>query len=206
MKSELLTCMDGIGLKAEAAAAAAAMAAAAGEGASDVDEEGGNEAPHGAEAAAGKMVMCLGATNIPWDLDDAFKRRFEKRIYIPLPGVPERAALFRLCLAGLPLDPALDFHALGLQTEHFSGADVAAVAKHASFAPMRRKQAEVMRLFPKPDQIKDRVAAIKGAEAAVKAEAIGMADLLEALRVTNPSASSTNLKMFETYAAEHGST
>lgn len=40
----------------------------------------------------------MGATNIPWVLDSAIRRRFEKRIYIPLPEEPARAVMFKIHL------------------------------------------------------------------------------------------------------------
>ena len=40
----------------------------------------------------------LGATNLPYALDQAVRRRFDKRIYIPLPGPPERLELLKLNL------------------------------------------------------------------------------------------------------------
>lgn len=43
-------------------------------------------------------ILVLGATNIPWVLDSAIRRRFEKRIYIPLPEAPPRANMFKMNL------------------------------------------------------------------------------------------------------------
>ena len=42
--------------------------------------------------------MVLAATNFPWDIDEALRRRLEKRIYIPLPGTPERRELIQISL------------------------------------------------------------------------------------------------------------
>ena len=38
----------------------------------------------GEDGESSPTVIVLGATNTPWDLDEALRRRFEKRIYIPL--------------------------------------------------------------------------------------------------------------------------
>lgn len=43
-------------------------------------------------------ILVLGATNIPWVLDAAIRRRFEKRIYIPLPEEPARMTMFKIHL------------------------------------------------------------------------------------------------------------
>jgi vacuolar protein-sorting-associated protein 4 len=47
---------------------------------------------------SGNKLLVLGATNLPWDLDPAIRRRFERRIYIPLPEFETRFGLFKkLC-------------------------------------------------------------------------------------------------------------
>lgn len=42
-----------------------------------------------------KGLLVLGATNLPWALDSAIRRRFEKRIYIPLPDEAARAYMVK---------------------------------------------------------------------------------------------------------------
>lgn len=50
------------------------------------------------QPAGEARVVVLAATNFPWDLDEALRRRLEKRIYIPLPGPEERHELLRINL------------------------------------------------------------------------------------------------------------
>jgi vacuolar protein-sorting-associated protein 4 len=40
-------------------------------------------------------VLVLGATNLPWALDSAIRRRFERRIYISLPEYEARFGLLK---------------------------------------------------------------------------------------------------------------
>jgi vacuolar protein-sorting-associated protein 4 len=49
-------------------------------------------------------VLVLGATNLPWALDPAIRRRFEKRIYIPLPDEMGRYALLKNRLKDVDCD------------------------------------------------------------------------------------------------------
>ncbi|CAF4353776.1 unnamed protein product [Rotaria sp. Silwood2] len=85
-------------------------------------------------------VLVLAATNIPWALDTAIRRRFEKRIYIPLPGVNERADMFKTHL-GINTYHKIKDHEwmqLAKKAEHYSGADVAVVCREALLRPIRR--------------------------------------------------------------------
>ncbi|CAF3343231.1 unnamed protein product [Rotaria sp. Silwood1] len=85
-------------------------------------------------------VLVLAATNIPWTLDTAIRRRFEKRIYIPLPGVNERAAMFKTHL-GVNSYHTIKEHEwmqLAEKSEHYSGADIAVVCREALLRPIRR--------------------------------------------------------------------
>jgi vacuolar protein-sorting-associated protein 4 len=86
-------------------------------------------------------VLVLGATNVPWALDAAIRRRFEKRIYIPLPEQGARANVFKIHLGQTPHQlTGGDFADLGAKTEGYSGADIAIVTREALMSPVRKVQ------------------------------------------------------------------
>jgi SpoVK/Ycf46/Vps4 family AAA+-type ATPase len=56
----------------------------------------------GVNSNDGARVLMLGATNLPYNLDQAIRRRFDKRIYIPLPEAHARAGMFKIHLGDTP--------------------------------------------------------------------------------------------------------
>ncbi len=86
-------------------------------------------------------ILVLGATNIPWGLDSAIRRRFERRIYIPLPDAPARRVMFQIHIGKTPhsLSPQ-DFEELGRMTEGYSGSDISILVRNALMEPVRTCQ------------------------------------------------------------------
>jgi katanin p60 ATPase-containing subunit A1 len=82
--------------------------------------------------------MVLATTNCPWDLDDAMRRRLEKRIYIPLPDYEARVQLFEICLKKIPVADDVSAAVLAQLTDGYSGSDVLISCRDASMMPMRR--------------------------------------------------------------------
>lgn len=84
-------------------------------------------------------VLVLAATNVPWELDSAVRRRFEKRIYIPLPEALARARMLKINLGPTPHNLTdQDFELLGAQMEGASGADMAILVREALMEPLRK--------------------------------------------------------------------
>ena len=87
-------------------------------------------------------ILVLGATNIPWDLDPAVRRRFQKKIYIPLPEDIARQTLFKLQL-GKDTPNSItqeEIEYLASITEGYTGSDIATLAQDAIFEPIRKCQ------------------------------------------------------------------
>lgn len=70
-------------------------------------------------------VYVVGATNKPWNLDVAFLRRFQKRIYVPLPNEETRQDILQLyAMKLLQVGEDVDFNELAKLTDGYSGSDL----------------------------------------------------------------------------------
>ncbi|KAF8609980.1 AAA-domain-containing protein [Ceratobasidium sp. AG-I] len=78
----------------------------------------------GLRSSASSNVVVVGATNRPFDLDDAVLRRLPRRLLIDLPGEAEREAILRIMFRGENIDADVDVKGLAKRTEGFSGSDL----------------------------------------------------------------------------------
>eukprot|EP01098_Paradermamoeba_levis_P007568 TRINITY_DN3130_c0_g1_i4.p1 TRINITY_DN3130_c0_g1~~TRINITY_DN3130_c0_g1_i4.p1 ORF type:complete len:448 (-),score=145.63 TRINITY_DN3130_c0_g1_i4:112-1284(-) len=83
-------------------------------------------------------ILVLAATNIPWTLDAAIRRRCEKRIHIPLPDAGARFKMFKMHISSLPHTLTDEqFKKLADETDGYSGSDIAVVVRDAMMQPIR---------------------------------------------------------------------
>jgi len=88
-----------------------------------------------------KGVLVLGATNIPWQLDAAIRRRFQRRVHISLPDLPARTKMFEISVGSTPCElVAADFRKLGELSEGYSGSDISIAVQDALMQPVRKIQ------------------------------------------------------------------
>ncbi|KAA6403236.1 MAG: putative Vacuolar protein sorting-associated protein 4 [Streblomastix strix] len=83
-------------------------------------------------------ILLLAATNTPWNIDSAALRRFNKRVYIPLPDTQTREKLFRLKFGKAQTNlNNEDYHKLGELSEGRSGSDITNIVRDALYQPIR---------------------------------------------------------------------
>ncbi|TFK44629.1 AAA-domain-containing protein [Crucibulum laeve] len=167
-------------------------------------------------------VLVLGATNIPWQLDNAIKRRFEKRIYIPLPGPDARRRMFEIHVGTTPcqLTPK-DYRVLAENTEGYSGSDIAIVVRDALMQPVR-KVISATHFKHVPDPASDSTEATKwtpcspgdpdalekswsdiGSDELLEPP-LKLADFMKSLESTRPTVTESDIKRHEEWTKESG--
>lgn len=85
-----------------------------------------------------KGVLILGATNIPWQLDSAIRRRFQRRVHISLPDFQARMRMFELAVGSTPCELSqTDYRKLAQLSEGYSGSDISIAVQDALMQPVR---------------------------------------------------------------------
>ncbi|CAK7337968.1 unnamed protein product [Dovyalis caffra] len=83
-----------------------------------------------------QRILILGATNRPFDLDDAVIRRLPRRIYVDLPDAGNRMKILRIILNRENLEPDFQFSSLANATEGYSGSDLKNLCIAAAYRPV----------------------------------------------------------------------
>ncbi|MHA2249695.1 MAG: AAA family ATPase [Candidatus Kariarchaeaceae archaeon] len=141
----------------------------------------------GLSSKKGDRVVTVGATNIPWEIDSAFRRRFQRRIFVTLPDFEAREVIFKINSKGIDLDPSINFVELGEMTEGYSGSDIANICREAVMTPIRD--------LDNNDLI---------ADVSIKARPVNHEDYLKALQNVKKSVSKDELQRFEKWDNEFG--
>jgi SpoVK/Ycf46/Vps4 family AAA+-type ATPase len=132
-------------------------------------------------------VYVIGATNKPWDLDEPFLRRFQKRVYIPLPDVTARLNILQLYSKHLfKLDSSVNMLAIARLTTGYSGSDL--------FDVIQAVHLNVVREFFKEGLTED---------ASSNLRAITHDDFIQVLNKRKPSISLESINDYEIWYAKY---
>ncbi|VDD76184.1 unnamed protein product [Mesocestoides corti] len=120
-------------------------------------------------------LLLIGATNRPQELDEAARRRFVKRLYIPLPSFDARREIVDRLLKqqkhSLTQD---DLDIIASNSDGFSGADVANLCREAAMGPIRGLTLEIIQSIPcqdvPPVEMKDFLMAFNHVKASVSSK------------------------------------
>ena len=127
------------------------------------------------------MLLLLGATNRPWDMDKAALRpgRFDELVYVPLPDEAARLKILELNFKDAPRAEGINLGEIANQLEGYSGADIKGFIEAVTDLPYQR-------------QIET------GVEQIVTAE-----DIEKALKRVRPSVDEKMLARYEKYRQSH---
>ena len=161
-------------------------------------------------------ILVLGATNIPWGLDPAVRRRFQKKIYISLPEAKARKLMVKLNLGDTYNDLTDEqFEILGNLTDGYSGSDIYNLTQDAIYGPLRKcqkathfKHLDDKHIVPcsPSDQgaFKMKINDIPNPESLV-APVVTFEDFILSLQKMKPTVSKKDLERQELFTKEFGS-
>ncbi|ULT86772.1 hypothetical protein L3Y34_006470 [Caenorhabditis briggsae] len=141
----------------------------------------------GVNTAPDERLLVLGATNRPQELDEAARRRFQKRLYIALPEPDSRTQIVENLLRGTRHEITdHNLEKIRRLTDGYSGADMRQLCTEAAMGPIR--------------EIGDQIATINKDDI----RAVTVADFMEAARVVRPTVDDSQLDAYAAWDKKFG--
>lgn len=127
-------------------------------------------------------LLLLGATNAPWEIDDAVFRtgRFDEKLFVGLPDLPAREGILRQQLGEIPLADDVDIHQVAEALDGYTGSDIVGITSSCKRAGFGRQ--------------------VEGKEDAV----VTLADIEEAMKRIPKSATEKLMRRYEKFQQERG--
>jgi len=128
------------------------------------------------------FIYVIAATNKPWTLDTAFIRRFQKRIYVPLPDYEARLQILKLYTKRIKLAEDVDLKKLAEMLDGYTGSDIKDIVVAAHLRTINE-------LFDKYGGIGE-------------ARPVTWEDFMEVLKDRKPSVNKEIIKVYEKWYAK----
>lgn len=165
-----------------------------------------------------KGVLILGASNIPWQLDSAIRRRFQRRVHISLPDQPARMRMFELAVGSTPCElKSDDYRTLAKLSEGYSGSDISIAVQDALMQPVRKIQTATHYKKVEVDGEEKLTPCSPGDAGAIEMNwmavdsdkllepPLQVKDFVKAIKASRPTVSGEDLKRNADWTAEFGS-
>jgi SpoVK/Ycf46/Vps4 family AAA+-type ATPase len=123
-------------------------------------------------------VLTIGATNLPWLLDDAILSRFQKSILVPLPDASARRGIFEIHLTKRGHKSNVSLESLVTRTEGYSGREINQLCQTAITHMTQRANPDLMAIVDKGQE------ALRGYE--IRVEPLNADDFQEAFEHIHP--------------------
>lgn len=131
-------------------------------------------------------LYTIGATNKPWALDWPFLRRFEKRIYVPLPNFEGRMSMFKNYTAPINVDQTISLEDLSKISDGYSGSDIRDICQGGQLRVVRE-------LFESG----------RAVDKTVQPRPIVMSDFKEIMKSRRPSVSPEMLRAYANWTEQY---
>jgi SpoVK/Ycf46/Vps4 family AAA+-type ATPase len=139
-----------------------------------------------------EKVIVMGATNKPWDLDDAMVSRFLRKIYVPLPDQKARKKIIKIHLSGSQISSEL-IDILAEKTENWSGRDLSSLCQEAIINMVRECNPGLEDLSgPQLDKY------------ILSTRALELKDFESAFKKIRPAVTESEIKRYEEWRKEYG--